>query len=119
MHVLRNSPILACLVLAWFALTLGVAVASPAVHPQDVQLVCTDGGALKAVVVHDDGQAGPAAAHTLDCPACLLTTLPTLPAAAPAEVPQPLAHALHPIAAAHIAALAGAPLPPRGPPSLA
>ena len=35
------------------------------------------------------------------------------------DMPQPLAHALKPLVAAHIAALVGAPLPPRGPPSLA
>jgi len=49
---------------------------------------------------------------------CLAATLPPAPYRAPCAAPQPLAHALQPSVAAHIAALVGAPLPPRGPPSL-
>ena len=41
MHALRNSVSLARLVMAWFALTLGLAIASPLVHPQAMELVCT------------------------------------------------------------------------------
>mgnify|MGYP007055625982 FL=1 len=44
MHALRNSVSLARLVMAWFALTLGLAIASPLVHPQAMELVCTAGG---------------------------------------------------------------------------
>jgi len=41
LHTLRNTPWLAKLALLWFALTLGVAVASPLVNPQNELLICT------------------------------------------------------------------------------
>ncbi|WP_198972372.1 hypothetical protein [Xylophilus sp. ASV27] len=119
MHALRTSCLLARLVLAWFALTLGVAAASPVVHPRATEIVCTAGGSIKIVVSSDDGASAEIGQHTLDCSLCLAATVP-LPARRVAlEMPQPLAHALRPLVAAHIAALVGAPLPPRGPPSLA
>src|SRR5690606_37534878 len=44
MQMLRNSRFLARLVMAWFMLTLGIAVASPIVHPQAMEVVCTSSG---------------------------------------------------------------------------
>jgi len=117
MHLLRTSSLLARLVLAWFVLTLGVAVASPMVHPQAMQLVCSDGGSVKLVVMGDD-EAGQGVHHTLDCPQCLAVSLPAPPVALRVLAPQPTPHALHPFATAHSAALLGAPLPPRGPPAI-
>ncbi|RYF62682.1 MAG: DUF2946 domain-containing protein [Comamonadaceae bacterium] len=117
MQLLRASTLLARLVLAWFVLSLGVAVASPLVSPQAMQLVCGTGTSAKLVMVSDDGQSMAAGHHALDCPACLAATLPPpqitlqLPAASPVPLAQ---HSFH---AAHIAALVGAPLPPRGPPA--
>jgi len=119
MYALRSSSRLLRLVLAWFALTLGVAIASPLVHPQSMQLVCGDGPGAKLVVVNDDGQAAGVGHHTLDCPACLATALPPAPVVPELPTVLPQAHALHSFYVAHIAALLGAPLPPRGPPSLA
>ena len=72
---------------------------------------------MKVLVFDDNGDAVQAGHHTLDCPMCLAATLPASPVNVRAELPQPLAYAVRPIAAAHIAAIAGAPLPPRGPPS--
>lgn len=119
MQALRSWSLLPRLVLAWFALTLGVAAASPALHPQSLELVCSTGGIVKLVVMGEDGQPAKAGHHTLDCPMCLAATLPPpLPPTTAAPAPLPLA-AVHPFAAAHIAALAGAPLPPRGPPASA
>ena len=117
MHLLRTSSMLARLVLAWFVVTLGVAVASPMVHPQAMQLVCSDGGSVKLVVMGDD-EAGQGVHHTLDCPQCLAVSLPAPPATLRVLAPQPMAHALHPFVTAHIAALLGAPLPPRAPPAI-
>ena len=117
MYILRTSSLLARLVLAWFVLTLGVAIASPIVHPQSMQVICSDGGSMKLVATGDD-EAAQGVHHTLDCPLCLATTLPAPPASRRVAEPQPMAHALHPFATAHIAALLGAPLPPRGPPTL-
>lgn len=119
MHLLRTSSMLARLILAWFVLTMGAAIASPLVHPQAMELVCTTGSSAKLVVVGDDDPAGnPSAHHALDCPLCLHFSAPPSQAQPMAAVhPQPLAHALRPIVAATLAALAGAPLPPRGPPA--
>ena len=117
MHALRTSLQLSRLVLAWFVLTLGVAVLSPMVYPQAMELVCSSGGATQLVLVGNDGQAAPAGHQTLDCSACFAATLPPWPVRAEMPRPQPLAHAVQPTTAAHIAALVGAPLPPRGPPA--
>lgn len=105
--------------MAWFLLTLGIAGASPFVNPKTTELVCSTGGAITMVVLDDEGRAVAAGHHTLDCSLCLAPVLPLPPVAMAAARPQPLAAALHPLAAAHIASLAGAPLPPRGPPALA
>lgn len=116
MQPLRQARFLARLVLAWFALSLGVAIAAPLVKPRAMDLVCSAGGALKLIVKSDDG-AKEVSGHTLDCPLCVPLGAPP-PAARPQAVPpQALAHALHPIVAAHIAARTAAPLPPRGPPA--
>lgn len=117
MNALRTSPILARLVLTWFVLVLGVAGASPLVHPRAMEVVCSAGGVK--IVFTDDGQPAQAGQHTLDCSLCLPAAVPAATASHAPDVPQPLAHALKPSAAAHIAALVGAPLPPRGPPALA
>ena len=119
MHTFRSSLTLVRLVLAWFVLTLGVANAAPLLHPVTLTIVCSESGA-RMVMVDDDG--APAAAHgsghTLDCPMCLPAALPP-GFAAQAFAPAPAqACAIHPFASAHIAALVGAPLPPRGPPRL-
>ena len=75
MQALRNASFLARLVLAWFALSLGAAVASPVLHPQGVQLVCSAGGALKLVLPADDGQA-PQVRSGMDCPLCVSVDAP-------------------------------------------
>lgn len=119
MQLLRAWRLLTRLVLVGFVLSLGVAAASPLIKPQSLQLVCSTGtSSAKLVVLDDDqGSAGTLSHHALDCPACLALTLPSTPqspklSSAP---PQPLAQ--HRFEAAHLAALAGAPLPPRGPPT--
>jgi hypothetical protein len=119
MHTLLTSFMLARLILAWFVLTLGVAVASPIVHPQAMEIVCSAGDSMKVVLVGDDGDPVEIGQHTLDCSLCLAATLPLAHPRVALGNPQPLAHALEPIVAARIAALVGAPLPPRGPPRLA
>jgi hypothetical protein len=115
MQALRNAAFFARLVLAWFALSLGVAIASPIVKPQGTLLICS-GGVIKSVSQGDD-PGSPAGPHTLDCPLCAVTGAP--PAASQAFTQaQPLGHAVRPIPAARIAALTAAPPPARGPPSL-
>lgn len=117
MQSLRNAHLLARLVLVWFALSIGVAIASPLVKPQAMELICSGAGVMKVLAKTDDG-AKELSGHTLDCPLCASLGAPP-PVARQVAEPQPsLSHALQPIAAAHIAALTAAPLPARGPPSL-
>ena len=117
MQTLRRAHLLARLVLAWFVLSLGVAVASPLVAPQSMQVVCAASGAMKLVISGADGSEAPKS-HLLDCSLCFVVAPPPSPEVALARLPQPLAFALGHGPAAHIAARTGAPLPPRGPPSL-
>ncbi len=119
MHALRTYSTLIRLVLAWFALTLGVAMASPIVAPKAMEMICSDGGTMKLIVVDKNGDVVETGQHTLDCAMCLPACLPAPATTRQFTQPQPLAHALTPIEEARIAALVGAPLPPRGPPSLA
>lgn len=116
MHTLRRSITFARLILAWFVLTLGVAVASPMVSPKALQLVCANGG-VQAVLVDGSGDATTLGHHTLDCPMCLSAVVPAVPPVPRVVQPQPLVHAAVPLPVARIAAMVGAPLPPRGPPA--
>lgn len=116
MHLLRTSPLLLRLVVAWFVVVLGVAVASPLVHPVSMQLVCSAGGNVTVVAVDDDGRPLQAGQHTLDCSLCLPTALPLPVAYAMSGATRLPAHEPQFVAVASIAARVGAPLPPRGPP---
>jgi hypothetical protein len=116
MQALRNAAFLARLVLAWFALSLGVAIASPVVKPQAIELICSGAGVVKVVSQGDDNGT-PAGLHTLDCPLCAATGAPPAPAQGLVAMARPLGHVLQSIPAARIAALTAAPLPARGPPT--
>jgi hypothetical protein len=117
MQALRNASFLARLVLAWFALSIGVAVASPLVQPQSIELICSGAGAMKLLVKDaDGGQTQPGT--TLDCPLCASLAAPP-PAALGVAMPQPLGRSTQSIPSARLAALTAAPLPARGPPRIA
>lgn len=117
LQTIRGLRWLARLVLAWFVLSIGVAVASPLVNPQAMELICSGSGAIKVLVKTDDG-AKELPSHTLDCPLCAHVGAPPPVSQAHVPVIHPLAHALRLVPAAHIAARTAAPLPPRGPPTL-
>ena len=118
MQTLRNAHLLARLVLVWFVLFVGVSVASPLVKPQASQMVCSAMGGMKIVSADDaDGDAVKLSSN-LDCPLCAQVSAPPSPATLSFDTASALAHALRPIASAHIAWLTGSPLPPRGPPAL-
>lgn len=115
----RNFTFIARLVLAWVVLSLGVAVASPIVKPQNVLLVCTGSGVMKVLVTADDGSTTEMGSAGMDCPLCASFSAPPPPVAAQTIAPaQPLAYALQSIPSALIAARTAAPLPARGPPTL-
>lgn len=116
MQTLRTSLTLARLVLAWFALTLGVATAAPVLQPQTLVKLCSAEGS-KIIVVDAHGDIVQPGAHALDCPLCLPVYLP--PAASTPRLPVPHLPADLPSRGgrSHVPAAPGAPLPARGPPA--
>jgi len=116
LHTLRNTPWLAKLALLWFALTLGVAVASPMVSPQQELLICTSTGMAK-VVLAADGTVTTSPVTQAHCPLCISAGVPNNFVSLVFEPVLPLGRVLQSIPAAHIAALSAAPPPSRGPPS--
>lgn len=116
LQALRQARTLAQLVLVWFVLAVGVAVAAPLVQPQSAALVCTASGAVKLLAGGDEGGVVPAH-HTLDCVLCLvLSTPPPTPVVVVATAPiQRYTPAGQP--AAHLAWRTASPLPARGPPA--
>ncbi|MFN3375784.1 MAG: DUF2946 domain-containing protein [Burkholderiaceae bacterium] len=117
MHALRTSVTLARLVLAWFVLTLGLAGVSAVAQPRAMELICTSEGSMRLVVTSSDATTAADSAPMLDCAMCLPSALPWPAQVYPSAAPQPLGYALQPAEAARMAALVGAPLPPRGPPT--
>jgi hypothetical protein len=112
---LRNAHRFTRFMLVWFALFIGVAVASPLVKPQAAQMVCSAMGGMKMVVLGDLGDID-RSSDGMDCPLCTQVSAPPTPVFTGFAPPSALAHALRPIAQAHIAWLSGSPFPPRGPP---
>ena len=116
MTLLRNVSLIARFMLAWFALSIVIAVASPLIKPQGMELICTGTiGVMKVVIQTDDGPQE-VSTHTLDCPLCASMTAPPPVARLMAEPVQPLAYVMRSIPAACMASLTGGPPPARGPP---
>jgi len=118
----RHLRLVGRCVLLWLALSMGVAIASPIVHPQSLELVCASAGVVKLMVQTDDGaqELGlELGAGHLDCPLCLLSGPPLPSRAADLPMLPPQGLALQPIEAARWVATTAAPPPARGPPSLA
>lgn len=122
MKAILTSQRLIRLVLVLYVMTLGVAMASPMVSPQSMNLVCTATGfkVVDASSSSPDQQSknsGLAMKHLLDCPLCVPASLAADFSAF--EVPAPvhsLSYALQSIPAARLASIVSAPLPARGPP---
>ena len=103
--------------LVWFALSIGVAVASPVVNPQALTLVCTTAGVVKLVSGSDDTGTQPMV-HALDCVLCLSAGAP--PSVFPGVVSTETPPAVRPIAAfRHFTPQDADPASARGPPVLA
>jgi hypothetical protein len=113
---LRNAHRLTRLVLVWFALFVGVAVASPLVNPEGVQLVCTTAGSVKLVQLDADGEEAQSSHHGLHCALCLPVAAP-LVVSVSVSVHVGLSYALLPSEQARLASLIGLPWQARAPPS--
>ena len=121
MPTLRNPHTFARRLARWvllcFALSLGVAIASPLTHPQAMELVCSSSGSVKLLVTAPDGSTQ-VVSQMGDCPLCITAGAPPPAPVSPRVEPlQPLSYVLRGIPAAHIAFLTAAPLPARGPPT--
>ena len=108
--------------LAWFALSMAVAIASPLAQPQgaaaSLEMVCTSAGMVEMAVADAAGAPGTAGAVHLDCPLCLPLAAPLPPAPHGTPAPRPvLSRVLRPAPAAPIAVATAAPLSARGPPA--
>jgi hypothetical protein len=112
----QTHKFIARLVLVWFALFIGAAIAAPIVHPTETQMVCSSIGGMKMVAVGEEGTDAQTAT-SMDCPLCAAVTIPLQKASQPFEKPSALAHSLQPVSAAYIASLTAPPLPSRGPPA--
>ena len=100
----------------WLMPALGAAAATPLVHPQNLQLVCSSAGVSQFVNVDQDGtaQIGDGLAA---CPLCIVAGAPppwqALPILGPLPTSAPISIAVHertPLRSAP-------PLPARGPPA--
>lgn len=118
MQSLRNALLLVRLVLAGFLLSLGVAIASPLVNPQSIELLCSGSGTMKVLVKSADGTPAPTTHTALDCPLCASVSAPPPVAFGAVPLAQALGVAVQPIPAARVAARTAAPPPARGPPLL-
>ena len=112
-----NHRFLARLVLVWFALFIGVAIASPILNPTETQMVCSSAGGMKMVASGEEGVDAKLTPN-MDCPLCAPVHVPLDSCNPSFDHASPLAHSLHPVAAAIIAAHTAPPLPSRGPPAV-
>jgi len=77
METLRRLHRLTCqLLLVWFALSIGVAMASPVLQPHSGDVVCSGSGALMLMPTDDGGTAG--SNHDHDCRLCVMVGAPPL-----------------------------------------
>ncbi|MEI8159108.1 MAG: hypothetical protein WCH60_19795, partial [Burkholderiales bacterium] len=109
MQTLRHFTLLTRLVLGCFVLSLGAAVASPIVSPQNLLLVCTASGSMQILVQDDDGSATEMGSHGLDCPLCATLSAPPPIVGAVAQSVRPLAYALQSVPAACVVARSTSP----------
>ena len=115
-HTIRRF---AAWVLACFVLSLGVAVASPVVHPRGTVLLCTGAGTMKLLVQGEDGVAPSTITASMDCPLCVPGAGPLpQPMQAPQAPQIPRTYTVPMRVSASVVARSAAPLPARGPPLL-
>ncbi|MDD5029681.1 MAG: DUF2946 family protein [Rhodoferax sp.] len=115
LHTLRNTPWLARLALLWFALTLGVAVASPLVNPQTEVQICSASAGMVNIVLNADGSTG-SSTLSLDCPLCAVGLMAPPVAISVADPVPPLGPVTQRVSVVIITARTAAPPSSRGPP---
>ena len=105
------------LLLICYCAMLGAGTLAPMVTGSQWQVVCLGSGGVKMVAVDLDGDSEMGAESPMSCPLCQPATLPPVHRSIEHLLPQPLQHALRPAVVARLTAIAGAPLPARGPPT--
>jgi hypothetical protein len=107
-------------VLTLFAICLVAKLVATWVSPTAVQQICSATKVVKLVVAQADGSpSSDTGRHEGGgCPSCALPVLPVAPQHALLPPASGLAHFSRSLPAACLAALVGAPLPPRGPPAI-
>ena len=112
--MLRRAHRLVWLVLAWFVLSIGAAIASPAIAAATGTMVCMEAPGHH----HGHGHAPlPGHHHTGDCPLCVTAGAPPATVAIFIQQPAPT-HAPIFWTVVHVAIVAAGPAPARGPPSI-
>jgi hypothetical protein len=92
METLRRVQRLTCqLLLVWFALSVGAAIASPILTPHSSDVVCSGAGTLMLMPA-DDGNTGAPGDHQHECHLCVMVGVPPVPVVfaahdAPAQTP--------------------------------
>ena len=124
LKTIRQAPRLIRAVLAWFVLSVGLAVAAPVLQPQSLSLVCSVAGSLKLVATGDLGEQGNPGApmaghHTLDCVLCFALAAPPSAAVHVAATAPPPTGLLSSQLVTPIIGRTAAPPPARGPPAQA
>lgn len=120
MQTLRSAHLIARFVLVWFALSIGVAIASPMVNPQSLQLVCSGSGSgsMKVISIDAGGKATLTVSHTLDCPLCASISAPPPLEIVGFSAVAPLGYSVPVQDTGSFTAVLATPPPARGPPSL-
>jgi hypothetical protein len=119
MQTLRNAHLIARFVLVWFALSIGVAIASPMVNPQSMQLVCSGSGSMKVISIDAAGKSTSTVSHTLDCPLCASISAPPPVAIISFSSVTPRSNLVPVQDTGSFTPVLATPPPARGPPSLA
>ena len=121
MRTRRHAKHIANLVLAWFVLSLGAAVAAPLMQSNDFIMVCSSTGMVQLPNHGDGSETGPASRQNpkLKCPLCMLMDAPPDLMGANLQLRHsPGASALaDDLSTAIVASACAAPLPARGPPN--
>lgn len=115
MTIFRTLFGLRAWVLAWFVLSIGVAVASPVVQPRSMEIVCTSMGATK-ILVHTSSGTLELGVHGSECPLCLVSGAPPASLASFSPILTPLSHASALLFISPVVAATAVPPPARGPP---